>query len=148
MEISEIKALVELFERSTLTELTIERGGAKLTLKREVVAPHAQKLTTRVEEAQPQTNQTAGAGLPLPQTDHYAIKSPIVGVFYRRPAPDEEPFVEVGDRVEVGDTVCIIEAMKVINEVKTERAGIVSEILAEDGKPVEYGQELMVIRPI
>mgnify|MGYP005847950497 CR=1 FL=1 len=146
MEISEIKALVELFERSTLTELVIERGGTKLTLKRE--APN--KLTTRLEEAPPQTNQSVGAGLamPLQQADHYTIKSPIVGVFYRRPAPDEEPFVEIGDRVEVGDTVCIIEAMKVMNEVKTEKAGIVSEIFADDGKPVEYGQELMLIKPI
>lgn len=146
MEISEIKALVELFERSTLTELVIERGGTKLTLKRQ--APN--KFTTHVEETAPQTNQTAGAGLALPlqQTDRYAIKSPIVGIFYRRPAPNEEPYVEVGDRVEVGDTVCIIEAMKVMNEVKTEKAGVVYEILAEDGKPVEYGQELMVIKTI
>jgi len=145
MEIGEIKALIELFERSTLTELVIERGGTKLTLKRE--APN--KLTTHVEELAPQKNSPV-APVQVEEmakpTDRYIIKSPIVGIFYRRPAPDEEPFVEVGDRVEVGDTVCIIEAMKVMNEVKTEKAGIVSEILAEDGKPVEYGQELVVIK--
>ncbi len=147
MEIKEIKALVELFERSTLTELVIERGGTKLTLKRE--APN--KLVTRVEEAVPKTNQSASQAQlekVLEQTGRYAINSPIVGTFYRRPTPDEEPFVEVGDRVEAGDTVCIVEAMKVINEVKTEKAGIVSEILAEDGRPVEYGQELMVIETL
>lgn len=148
MEISEIKALIELFERSTLTELVIERGGTKLTLKRE--PPN--RLTTRLEEAAPPTNQPASQvkkeDKVLTQTDRYAIKSPIVGIFYRRPAPDEEPYVEIGDRVEVGDTVCLIEAMKVMNEVKAERAGIVSEISAEEGKPVEYGQELIVIKTL
>ncbi len=137
MDAQEIRQLIEVFERSSLSELVLERGGARLTLKREG-ARTATSLVTAAANTPP---------APPATTDGYTIRSPLVGTFYRRPAPTEEPYVEVGDRVEKGDTVCVIEAMKVMNEIKTEQAGTVEKILSEDGKPVEYGQPLMVIRP-
>lgn len=140
MDAQEIRALIEIFERSTLTELTLERGGERLILRRE--GPRA--LVPAPAPVQQPISQGAP---PSASTDGYVITSPLVGTFYRRPGPTEPPYVEIGDRVEKGDTVCIIEAMKVMNEIKAEHAGIVEKIFVEDGKPVEYGQPLMVIRP-
>jgi acetyl-CoA carboxylase biotin carboxyl carrier protein len=158
MEVEQIKALVELFERSTLTELVLERGETKLLLKRQVPGgPIQASMSTGNSPAPPASvpvNKPAEAGAPAPPQEEaplpagYHVKAPLVGTFYRRPSLDEEPYVEVGDRVDMGSTVCLIEAMKVMNEVRTERAGIVKEILVEDGKPVEYAQVLMVIEPI
>ncbi len=153
MDVEEIKALIELFERSSLTELTLERGGARLVLKRETPAPVVPA------EAAPKAAGTteAGAGAQEQEQEEeqtkeealegYVVRSPIVGTFYRRPSPDEDPYVEVGDEVRAGDVVCIVEAMKVMNEVRTERAGVVKAILVEDAAPVEYGQPLIVIEP-
>nr|BAL59757.1 acetyl-CoA carboxylase biotin carboxyl carrier protein [Candidatus Acetothermum autotrophicum] len=147
MDAQEIRALIEIFERSSLTELTLERGGARLTLRREggraptPASTPAHPITAPSVPAQPGTTPASTA------TDGHVITSPLVGTFYRRPAPTEPPYVEIGDRVEKGDTVCIIEAMKVMNEIKADSAGIVEKILVEDGKPVEYGQPLMVVRP-
>ena len=140
MDVQEIRALIEIFERSSLSELVLERGGARLTLRKEgarVYEGFSQGASAPPPSAPPSTGR-----------DGYVIKAPLVGTFYRRPAPTEPPYVEVGDRVEKGDTVCIIEAMKVMNEIKAEHAGIVEKILVEEGKPVEYGQPLMVIRPV
>lgn len=141
MDAQEIRALIEIFERSTLTELTLERGGERLTLRRE---------RTLAQSVSPQLSQSAPAPAAAPPSsapNGSVITSPLVGTFYRRPAPTEPPYVEIGDRVDKGDTICIIEAMKVMNEIKAEHAGIVEKILVEDGKPVEYGQPLLVIRP-
>jgi acetyl-CoA carboxylase biotin carboxyl carrier protein len=138
MDAQEIRALIEIFERSTLTELTLERGGERLVLRRE---------GPRTSTATPAQQPVSQGAPPSAATNGYVITAPLVGTFYRRPAPTEPPYVEIGDRVEKGDTVCIIEAMKVMNEIKAEHAGVVERILAEDGKPVEYGQPLMVIRP-
>ena len=140
MDAQEIRALIEIFERSTLTELTLERGGERLILRRE--GPRAGASAPAQQPVLP-----AHSAPPSAVTDGFVITSPLVGTFYRRPAPTEPPYVEIGDRVEKGDTVCIIEAMKVMNEIKADHAGIVEKILVEDGKPVEYGQPLMVIRP-
>jgi len=152
MDVEEIRALIELFERSTLTELTLERGQTKLVLKRQLPGGEVQASINASAPAASTTPEDAEAGPTAPPLEEeiagYLVRSPIVGTFYRRPAPDEDPYVEVGDRVDVGDTVCIVEAMKVMNEVRTERAGIVKEILVEDGTPVEYGQPLMVIDPL
>ncbi len=149
MDVQEIRALIEIFERSSLSELTLERGGARLILKREGTRTTASVAAPSQPLSQPPVSPSSSAlSVPLADAfpDGYVIKSPLVGTFYRRPAPTEPPYVEVGDRVEKGDTVCIIEAMKVMNEIKAEQAGIVEKILVEDGKPVEYGQPLMVIR--
>jgi acetyl-CoA carboxylase biotin carboxyl carrier protein len=152
MDIDEIKALIELFEQSRLTELVLERGETRLILKRERGSPLPDS-----DRPQGGAAAIAPAGVPVETTlegepteeigNGYVVRSPIVGTFYRRPSPDEEPYVEVGDRVDAGDTVCIVEAMKVMNEVRTERAGIVRAILVEDAAPVEFGQPLIAIEP-
>jgi acetyl-CoA carboxylase biotin carboxyl carrier protein len=151
MSVEEIKVLIELFERSSLTELTLERGGTRLILKRDRPAPapagasaaSSHVASAPAEEASAEPGPEAEAELPA----GYVVRSPIVGTFYRRPSPDEEPYVEVGDEVRAGDVVCIVEAMKVMNEVRTEKSGVVKEILVEDATPVEYGQPLIVIEP-
>lgn len=155
MEVEEIKSLIEVFENTTLTELELKRGDSKLTLKREPSTGQIQASTQSTPLAREKsTSSTGSAGKPeatsAPEvasstTNGYAIEAPIVGTFYRRPAPEEDPYVEIGDRVNPGDTVCIVEAMKVMNEVRTERAGVVIEVVAEDGNPVEYGQPLILL---
>lgn len=143
MDAQEIRALIEIFEHSTLTELTLERGGERLTLRRERTLAQSVSQNAQLSQSAP----TPAAAPPSSAPNGSVITSPLVGTFYRRPAPTEPPYVEIGDRVEKGDTICIIEAMKVMNEIKAEHAGIVEKILVEDGKPVEYGQPLLVIRP-
>lgn len=155
MEVEEIKALVELFERSTLTELVLERGEIRLLLKRQGPGGPVQASMSTSNSppmaiaTPPQPTEVSAPAAAKEETPlvRYIVKAPLVGTFYRRPSPEEDPYVEVGDRVEVGNTVCLIEAMKVMNEVQAERAGIVREILVEEGKPVEYGQPLIVIEP-
>lgn len=151
MEVAEIKALVELFERSTLTELVLERGETRLLLKRQVPGGPVQASMSTSNHPAAAPVKPVDVSAPPPVREEpppgYVIKAPLVGTFFRRPSPDEAPYVEVGTRVETGNTLCLIEAMKVMNEVRAERAGSVKEILIEDGKPVEYGQPLMVIEP-
>ncbi len=144
MDAQEIRALIEIFEQSSLSELILEREGARLTLRKEGTRAQIHSQLGGL------TSETPKAHSPEPRAESSELRtitSPLVGMFYRRPAPTEPPYVEVGDRVEKGDTLCIIEAMKVMNEIKSEHAGVVEKILVEDGKPVEYGQPLMVIRP-
>ena len=159
MDIEEIRALIELFERSSLTELALERGETRLVLRRDLPRPHPPPEPPAAPPAVPASSAAppAAAGAQLPtaeagaqqeEIEGHVIRSPIVGTFYRRPAPDEDPYVEVGDRVSEGDTVCIVEAMKVMNEVRADRAGIVKAILVEDASPVEYGQPLLVLEPL
>jgi len=145
MDVQEIRGLIEIFERSSLSELILERGGTRLTLRKEGARSFAAGLVPSFSQGAsgPQLAQAPSST----GVSGYVITAPLVGTFYRRPAPTEPPYVEVGDRVEKGDTVCLIEAMKVMNEIKAEHAGVVEKILVEDGKPVEYGQPLMVIRP-
>ena len=158
MDIEEIRALIELFERSSLTELALERGETRLVLKRDLPHPleaPAAPPTAPYRAAPPASGGTEPLGKAAAEAEEgqeeiegHVIRSPIVGTFYRRPAPDEDPYVEVGDRVNEGDTVCIVEAMKVMNEVRADRAGIVKAILVEDASPVEYGQPLLVLEPL
>ena len=157
MNIDEIETLIKLFDRSGLGELELEQGETKLVLRRtraEGPAVAAQPQTATVSsptdasasaEAQPQDVPSTDGSDTGTEADGFVVTSPIVGTFYRRPSPEEEPYVNVGDRVDAGDTVCIVEAMKVMNEVRTERAGIVKEILVEDAAAVEYGQALIRI---
>jgi len=114
-----------------LTELTVEEEGRRVTLRRSPVreaVPTSQEAEPKVEEAE-------------------LVRSPVVGTFWRRPAPGEAPFVEMGDEVQPGQVLCIVEAMKVMNEVRADRAGVIEEILVEEGQPVEYGQPLFRLRP-
>lgn len=131
MDLEELRRLCELMREEGLTELTVEEEGRRVTLRRAPVreaAPAAQEAEPKVEEAE-------------------LVRSPVVGTFWRRPAPGEAPFVEVGDEVQPGQVLCIVEAMKVMNEVRADRAGVIEEILVEEGQPVEYGQPLFRLRP-
>ena len=152
-----IRQLLELMEQHGLCELRLEDGDFKITLKkpRDEPSPSSTQVITL---AQPGVIPALPAPAPAPSEIPAAaaadgpgqlieLRSPCVGTLYRSPTPDAEPFVEEGDEVEPDTTVCIIEAMKVMNEVKAERHGTVDKILVENGQPVEYDQLLMWIAP-
>ncbi|HAF71556.1 MAG: Acetyl-CoA carboxylase biotin carboxyl carrier protein [Acetothermia bacterium 64_32] len=130
MELEELRRLCELMRQEGLSELTLEEEGRRITLRR----PVGQAPSPAPE-------------LAPPQAEGELVRSPVVGTFWRRPAPGEAPFVEVGDRVKPGQVLCIVEAMKVMNEVRAEQAGVIEEVLVEEGRPVEYGQPLFRLRP-
>ena len=127
----ELRRLCELMREEGLTELTLVEEGRRITLRRPGLG-----VSPRAAEAPPR-----------PELEEELIRSPVVGTFWRRPAPGEDPFVEVGERVEPGQTLCVVEAMKVMNEVRADRAGVIEEVLVEEGQPVEYGQPLFRLRP-
>jgi len=110
---------------------------------------YAEVKETKIEEREvKEETQLKRDKEPIPSKDHlYPVKSPIVGTFYRAPAPNSPPFVEIGDHVESGQVLCIIEAMKVMNEIEADRPGKIVEILVEDGQPIEYGQVLFYLEP-
>ena len=151
MDLRKIKKLIEMLQESDLNEIEVKEGeeSVRINRKKESVM-HA---STPISVGQ-NLNQSSA---PLPQTDSSELEngqaaedlnhitSPMVGTFYRKPAPDKEPFIEVGQTVKKGDTVCIIEAMKMMNQVKSEFDGKVIAINIEDGDPVEFGQELISI---
>ncbi|NOX45112.1 MAG: acetyl-CoA carboxylase biotin carboxyl carrier protein [Caldiserica bacterium] len=137
MDLELLKRLSALLREEGLSELTLVEGGRRITLKRELprgTEGQAPAAPPR-EEAQPREERC------------HVIRSPLVGTFWRRPNPDSPPFVEVGDRVEEGQTLCVIESMKVMNEIRADVGGVVEEILVEDGSPVEYGQPLFKLVP-
>ena len=141
MDLRKLKTLIDLVSESGVAELEIREGEDHVR----IVNP------TRASAAalQPQTVITAaGAAAPAPAApaaEKKTINSPMVGTFYRSPSPGAKPFVEVGQKVAAGDTVCIIEAMKLLNEIEAETDGVIREILVENGSPVEFGQPLFVI---
>lgn len=157
MEVKEIKALVALMNEFGLLELEIEdkkgkirlvRAGSKaeaggLTVEHAAV-PTAKALDGRAAKAAKPEKQAAGAPPELAPNQRM-VESPMVGTFYRKPSPEAPPFVEEGDTVRKGQPLCIIEAMKMMNEIEAEVAGRVVRVLCESGQPVEYGQALMVI---
>lgn len=145
MDIRKIKKLIEMLQESDLTEIEVGQGDESVRITRGGVAQ-----TVSVAPSNNQVVQNA-AGTPQQinnQTElvsGQAIKSPIVGTFYRRPGPDKNPFIKVGDSVEVGDVLCIIEAMKMMNEIKSEYSGKITSINAEDGDPIEFDQHIITI---
>ena len=142
MDIRKIKKLIEMLQDSDLTEIEVKEGEESVRIARG---------KTLSNESQYQSTIAPVISLPpdkasiSPEEIGSSIKSPIVGTFYRKPAPDQPPFVEVGSIVNVGDVVCIVEAMKMMNEIKSEFAGKVLSINIEDGEPVEFDQSLIVI---
>ena len=154
MKIEEIKSIVEMMSEHDLTEFKIESEEMKLCLKRgsakEIAAPvMAQAIIPQavapVAAAPAPAPAVAAPAAPAASGAVQTINSPIVGTFYRASSPDADAFVNVGSRVDAETVVCIVEAMKTMNEIKAEKSGIIKEILVENGQPVEYDQPLFVI---
>lgn len=156
MDLKQIKQIIDLMKRSDLSEFEFEEEGFKIKIKRgsngqPIVASlpqSAHPFPSAVAEAPAAAKSTAA--LPPTQNGDEAgfvyVKSPMVGTFYRSPSPENPPFVEVGTKVEEKTVVCIIEAMKIMNEIQAEAKGTVVEVLVENGQPVEYGQRLLKIK--
>jgi acetyl-CoA carboxylase biotin carboxyl carrier protein len=147
MDLDKIKEMIALMEEHDLTEIEISNGEEKIRLKKgenglpQYMGNPGQQIAPQMAEAAAQTAESSA------NDDCIEITAPMVGTFYRASAPDAEPYVEVGDTVEADDVICIIEAMKVMNEIKAEIAGEVVEILVDNGDVIEYGQPLFKIRP-
>ena len=147
MDIRKIKKLIEMLEESNLGEIEIKEGEESIRISRAgSAAPTAQWMQAPAPTAAPVAAApvaTAPAAPSLP-TGHM-VTSPMVGTFYRSPSPSAASFVEIGSQVKVGDTLCIIEAMKILNTIESDKAGTVKAILKENGQPVEFGEPLFVI---
>jgi acetyl-CoA carboxylase biotin carboxyl carrier protein len=145
MDLSYLEQLIKLFESSTLTELEIDEEGSRVTLGRaKEPAMFAMPQMGGYPMQQPATPALPAATAAASAKTH-EVKSPIVGTLYRAPSPDADPYVQVGQHVENGTTLCIIEAMKLMNEIESDAAGKIVKILVENGQPVEYGQPLFVL---
>ena len=151
MDLRKLKKLIDLVEASGIAELEITEGEEKVRIAKSSAHPgHAPMMM-----AAPALQQAAAAPLPLavataaPEVDSpsegLVVKSPMVGTFYRAAAPGTKAFVELGQAVNAGDTLCVIEAMKLMNEIEAEQAGTIKAILAENGQPVEYGEAMFII---
>jgi acetyl-CoA carboxylase biotin carboxyl carrier protein len=151
MNLKELKEIIDLVtSKDTIEELEIEKSGVRLRIKR--ASNHA--IATMPAHTVSVTPLTPAISAPPSVDEHpesreefFYIKSPIVGTFYKAASPDSEPFVSIGDFVEKGSVVCIIEAMKLMNEIESDMAGEVVSILVENGQPVEYGEKLFAVRP-
>jgi acetyl-CoA carboxylase biotin carboxyl carrier protein len=142
MDIRKIKKLMELVEQSGINELEVREGEESIRLSK---APAGVMMTpVAAPSAAPAMVPAAVSAAPVQPAGHTQT-APMVGTFYRAASPDSAPFVEVGKQVAVGDVICIIEAMKLMNQIEAEKAGVVAAILVEDGQPVEFGQPLVVI---
>ncbi|MCS7336772.1 MAG: acetyl-CoA carboxylase biotin carboxyl carrier protein [Verrucomicrobiae bacterium] len=158
MDLKDIKAIIDLMRRNSIAEFELERQDFKIRLKRmpETVYPPipeeqvvaAPAPPRAVPAAMPQAVVPPAAPQPQPSVAELEIKSPMIGTFYRSPSPDSAPYVEVGSEVNPDTVVCIIEAMKVMNEIKAEARGVITQVLVENGKPVEFGQPLFKLRPL
>jgi acetyl-CoA carboxylase biotin carboxyl carrier protein len=154
MDLRKLKKLIDLVQESGISELEITEGEEKVRINRAgpAAAPGVMAMPPAPAIAMPAATPAAGAGAAIaPQsevvdeTDGQTIKSPMVGIFYRAATPGAEPFAAVGQSVSAGDTLCIIEAMKLLNEIEAETSGTIKSVLVENGQPVEYGQPLFVI---
>jgi len=146
MELDEIKQLLELLKDTDITELQVERDGVKLKIRRERFAPSF-GITPPIKPTAPEEAKFETKGLEEGKK-LITVTAPIVGIFYRAASPESPPFVEVGSSVKKGQVLCIIEAMKLMNEIESESDGIISKILIENGQPVEYGEPLFLIEPL
>lgn len=148
MDIRKVKKLIELLEESDIAELEIKEGeeSVRITRNKTVVAVAPPVLTTPAAVASPVTTASPAAEAPaVTAIDGHVIRSPMVGTFYRAPAPGASPFVEVGQAVRPGDVLCIVEAMKMMNQIEADKAGTVSAILVEDGEAIEFDQALIAL---
>ncbi len=145
-DVGDVKALVRLMDENGLVELEIENAGAKVRLVRGRAPGGATPPPVAEDHPPPSAAPAAPADGALERAK--PIISPMVGTFYRSPSPDAPPFVEMGSVVEKGDTLCIIEAMKMMNEIEAEFRGRVARVLAENGQTIEYGEALFLIEPL
>jgi acetyl-CoA carboxylase biotin carboxyl carrier protein len=147
MDLRKLKKLIDLVQESGIAELEITEGEEKVKIVKGgvVVTAPAVAATPAVEARPAPSAAPAPAGEPEPAQEGHVVKAPMVGTFYRSPSPDAKPFVEVGQAVKEGDTICIIEAMKLMNEIEADASGTVKAILVENGQPVEYGQPLFIL---
>jgi acetyl-CoA carboxylase biotin carboxyl carrier protein len=144
MDLRKLKTLIELVESSGIAELEIAEGEERVRITR-ALAPAAQHHPLPPQHVSPMPMAHVSAPPAAQESEGHTIKSPMVGTFYRSASPGAKAFVDVGDSVQVGDPLCIIEAMKLMNEIEADRAGVVKAILAENGQAVEYGQPLVII---
>ena len=160
MELKEIQNLIKFVAKSGASEVSLEMGEIKITIKTEkdeaaapmAMMPQAAPVAMAPAPVAPEPITAAAVApaetaAPAAEAAGDTIKSPIIGTFYRKPSPDKPNFVEVGDRVNEGDTLCVIEAMKLFNEIEAEMSGTIVKILVEDSTPVEFDQPLFVIDP-
>ena len=151
MDLRKLKKLIDLVEESGIAEIEVTEGEEKVRITRTIAAAAPVYAAPAPAAAAPVAAPaaapaaTAPAAAPAARDLSNAQKSPMVGTFYRAPGPNAAAFVEVGQQVKVGDTLCIIEAMKLMNEIEAEKSGVVKEILVENGTPVEYGEPLFII---
>jgi len=156
MNTKEIKELIDLLKGSDVSELEIEREGVKIHIKKGASAPVITPVIAAPQVAQVPVAQAVAAPVIIPAATAAepvkpagnTINSPMVGTFYRAPAPDSAPFVKEGDIIKEGQTVCIIEAMKLMNEIKAETKGKITKIMVENGQAVEFGQALFIVEPV
>ncbi|WP_404377636.1 acetyl-CoA carboxylase biotin carboxyl carrier protein [Vreelandella aquamarina] len=154
MDIRKVKKLIELLEESNISEIEIQEGEESVRISRhpngtswqpQPMPQYAQPAPSAAPQAPAASASTADADTQETSYRGEAVNSPMVGTFYRSPAPGAKAFVEVGDTVKQGDTVCIVEAMKMMNQIEADRDGVVEAILVEDGEPVEFDQPMIVI---
>ncbi len=151
MDIRKIKKLIELLEESGISELEITEGEESVRISRNGPAQHYAPAPMHYAApapapvAAPAAAPVAAAVAEKPVVSGHVVKSPMVGSFYRAASPTSKSFVEVGQSVRVGDTLCIVEAMKMMNQIQSDKAGVVKEILVENGEPVEFDQPLFII---
>jgi acetyl-CoA carboxylase biotin carboxyl carrier protein len=151
MDLRKLKTLIDLVQQSGIAELEITEGEEKVRISRfgtpgaAMMMPQPMAMPSAAmplaELAEPAAAEVAAPA----EAESHAVKSPMVGTFYRSSTPGAKPFVEIGQTVKTGDTVCIIEAMKLLNEIEADRDGVIKAVLVENGQPVEYGQPLVLI---
>ncbi|AIN46946.1 acetyl-CoA carboxylase biotin carboxyl carrier protein [Candidatus Palibaumannia cicadellinicola] len=149
MDIRKIKKLIELVEESSISELKISEGEESVRISRATVQSAYPMIQTYIPTSQPQSGTVHEAAIetaavPATMSSHI-VRSPMVGIFYRTPSSDTKTFIEVGQKVNVGDTLCIVEAMKIMNSIQSDKAGVVKAILPDNGQPVEFDEPLIII---
>ncbi|MDH3670618.1 MAG: acetyl-CoA carboxylase biotin carboxyl carrier protein [Gammaproteobacteria bacterium] len=144
MDIRKVKKLIEMLEESGLAEIEIREGEESIRISRASAVAPSVSASPSPPVVVPTATPERSAPVPAIPSGH-VVTSPMVGTFYRAASPDSAPFVEVGSQVEVGATLCIIEAMKMLNEIEADKSGIIRAIQKENGQPVEYGEPLFVI---
>jgi acetyl-CoA carboxylase biotin carboxyl carrier protein len=145
MDIRKIKKLIEILEESGIAELEIKEGEEAIRISRYSAPPAAVAYAPALAAASHQAPAVAITPVAEETISGHIVKSPMVGTFYRSASPGSKPFVEVGHSVKLGDTLCIIEAMKILNQIEADMSGTVTKIIVENAEPVEYGQPLFII---